>query len=176
MASLFRNFVSCLEAGNVRSLLGTGHRFVKRENVTRVTRHLPESVDPHKRESHRKQSRNSPYSLFVVLGIAAASPNDTEENDSPPTSSVSDSLSAPSFPPSLHEKRATNGRFTKTEKGTPKNLIKMRQGYQKYTAKRKLDFENYTDENQPTSKRNTRSTQVCTPVTRYLKKKKTFCQ
>ena len=170
MASLFRNiarknFVNCLEAGNVRSLLSTGHRFVKRENVTRVTSHLSESVDPHKRESHRKQSRNSRYSLFAVLGIAAASSNDTEENDSPPTSSVSESLSAPSFPPSLHEKRGANGRFTK---GTPKNLIKMRQGYQKYTAKRKLDFENYTDENQPPSKRNTRSTQVCTPVTRYL--------
>ena len=173
MASLFRNiarknFVNCLEAGNVRSLLSTGHRFVKRENVTRVTSHLSISVDPHKRESHRKRSRNSPYSLFAVLGIAAASSNDTEENVSPPTLSVSDSLSAPSFPRSLHEKRSTNRRFTKAAKGTPKNLIKMGQGYQKYTAKRKLNFENYTDENQPPSKRNTRGTQVCTPVTRYL--------
>jgi len=96
--------------------------------------------------------------LFAVLGIAAASSNDTEENDSPPTSSVSESLSAPSFPLSLHEKRGANGRFTKAAKGTPKILMKMRQGYQKYTAKRKLDFENYTDENQPPSKRNTRST------------------
>ena len=83
MASLFRNIArknfNCLEAGNVRSLLSTGHRFVKRENVTLVTSHLSESVDPHKRESHRKQSSNSLYSLFAVLGIAAASSNDTEE-------------------------------------------------------------------------------------------------
>ena len=121
MASLFRNiarknFVNCLEAGNVRSLLSTEHRFVKRENVTRVTSDLSESVDPHKRESHRKQSRNSRYSLFAVLGIGAASSNETEESDSPPTSSVSESL-----PPSLHEKRGASGRFTKAAKGTPKN-------------------------------------------------------
>ena len=47
MASLFRNIaqknLNCLEAANVRSLLSTGHRFVKRENVTRVTSHLSES-------------------------------------------------------------------------------------------------------------------------------------
>ncbi|CAH3030571.1 unnamed protein product [Porites evermanni] len=38
----------------------------------------------------------------------------------------------------------------------------MQQGYQNYMAKRKLDFENITDENEPPSKRNTRSTQVST--------------
>jgi len=156
MASLFRNITrknfNCLETGNVRSLLSTGHRFGKRENVTLVTSHLSESVDLNKRESHRKQSRTSPCSLFAVLGIAAASSNDTEENDSPPTSSVEWSL---------HESSERN----------TKNLMKMRQGYPKYNAKRKLNFENYTDENQPPSKRNARSTQVCTPVTRYLKKK-----
>ena len=29
-------------------------------------------IDPHKRESHRKQRRNFRYALFAVLGIAAA--------------------------------------------------------------------------------------------------------
>ena len=35
-------------------------------------------------------------------------------------------------------------------------------------AKRKQDFENITDENEPPSKRNTRSTQVGMAVTLYL--------
>ena len=37
-------------------------------------------------------------------------------------------------------------------------------------AKRKLDFEKTTDENEPPSKRNIRSTRVCTAVILYLQK------
>ena len=46
----------------------------------------------------------------------------------------------------------------------------MQQGYRNYMAKRKLDFENITDENEPPSKRNTGSTQVSMAVTFYLYK------
>ena len=46
----------------------------------------------------------------------------------------------------------------------------MQQGYRNYMAKRILDFENLTDENEPPSKRNTRSTQVSTAVVLYLLK------
>jgi len=45
-------------------------------------------------------------------------------------------------------------------KGTSKNLEHMRRGYKNYIVKRKLEFGNSVDENAPSSKRETRSTQV----------------
>ena len=130
-----------------------------------MSSNLPAFIDPHKRESHRKQRKNFPYTLFAVLGIAAATSNNTEE-DSLPTSSVSQSLSVttPSFP-SHQIKRSESGCFAKA---TSNEMALMQQGYRNYMAKRKLDFENITDENEPPSKRNTRSTQVSTAVTLYL--------
>ena len=103
-------------------------------------------------------------------GIAAATSHNTEE-DSLPTSSVSQSLSVttPSSP-SHQVKRSASVRFAKAAKGTPNKMALMQQGYRNYMAKRKLDFENITDENEPPSKRNTRSTQVSTAVTSCLQK------
>ena len=103
-------------------------------------------------------------------GIAAATSHNTEE-DSLPTSSVSQSLSVttPSSP-SHQVKRSASGRFAKAAKGTSNKMALMQQGYRNYMAKRKLDFENITDENEPPSKRNTRSTQVSTAVTSCLQK------
>ena len=177
MASLLRkiarkNFVNFVKARRLASFRQT---FIKGD-VLRVLSNLPAFIDPHnrhKRESHRKQRRNFPCTLFAVLGIAAATSHNTEE-DFLPTSSVSQSLSVttPSSPssPSHQVKRSASGRFAKAAKGTPNKMALMQQGYRNYMAKRKLDFENITDENEPPSKRNTRSTQVSTAVTSCLQK------
>ena len=174
MASLLRkiarkNFVNFVKARRLASFRQT---FIKGD-VLRVLSNLPAFIDPHnrhKRESHRKQRRNFPCTLFAVLGIAAATSHNTEE-DSLPTSSVSQSLSVttPSSP-SHQVKRSASGRFAKAAKGTSNKMALMQQGYRNYMAKRKLDFENITDENEPPSKRNTRSTQVSTAVTSCLQK------
>ena len=172
MASLLRNiarknFFNFLEVLKVRRSVSFRQTFIKGD-VLRVSSNLPAFIDPHKRESHRKQRRNFPYTLFAVLGIAAATSNNTEE-DSLPTSSVSQSLSVTTPPSSSHRvKRSASGRFAKAAKGTPNKMALMQQGYRNYMAKRKLDFENITDENEPPSKRNTRSTQVSTAVTLCL--------
>ena len=169
MASLLRNvarknFVNFLEVLKARRLVSFRQTFIKGD-VLRVSSNLPAFIDPHKRESHRKQRKNFPYTLFAVLGIAAATSNNTEE-DSLPTSSVSQSLSVTTpLSPSHQIKRSESGRFAKA---TSNEMALMQQGYRNYIAKRKLDFENITDENEPPSKRNTRSTQVRTAVTLYL--------
>ena len=164
-----KNFVNFVKARRLASFRQT---FIKGD-VLRVSSNLPAFIDPHnrhKRESHRKQRRNFPCTLFAVLGIAAATSHNTEE-DSLPTSSVSQSLSVttPSSP-SHQVKRSASGRFAKAAKGTSNKMALMQQGYRNYMAKRKLDFENITDENEPPSKRNTRSTQVSTAVTSCLQK------
>ena len=175
MASLFRNiaqknFVNFLEVLKARRLVSFGQTFIKGDSVLRVSSNLSAFIDRHKRESHRKQRRNFPYTVFAVLRIAAATSNNMEE-DSLPTSSVSQSLSVttPSSP-SHQVKRSASGRFAKAAKGTSNKMALMQQGYRNYMAKRKLDFENITDENEPPSKRNTRSTQVSTAVTSCLQK------
>ena len=175
MASLFRNiarknFVNFLEVLKARRLVSFGQTFIKGDSVLRVSSNLSAFIDRHKRESHRKQRRNFPYTVFAVLRIAAATSNNMEE-DSLPSSSVSQSLSVttPSSP-SHQVKRSASGRFAKAAKGTPNKMALMQQGYRNYMAKRKLDFENITDENEPPSKRNKGSTQVSTVVTFYLYK------
>ena len=174
MASLLRkiarkNFVNFVKARRLASFRQT---FIKGD-VLRVLSNLPAFIDPHnrhKRESHRKQRRNFPCTLFAVLGIAAATSHNTEE-DSLPTSSVSQSLSVTTPSSRSHQvKRSASGRFAKAAKGTPNKMALMQQGYRNYMAKRKLDFENITDENEPPSKRNTGSTQVSTAVTSCLQK------
>ena len=174
MASLLRkiarkNFVNFVKARRLASFRQT---FIKGD-VLRVLSNLPAFIDPHnrhKRESHRKQRRNFPCTLFAVLGIAAATSHNTED-DSLPTSSVSQSLSVTTPSSPLHQvKRSASGRFAKAAKGTSNKMALMQQGYRNYMAKRKLDFENITDENEPPSKRNTRSTQVSTAVTSCLQK------
>ena len=172
MASLLRKFArkNFVNFVNARRLASFRQTCIKGD-VLPVSSNLPAFIDPHnrhKRESHRKQRRNFPYTLFAVLGIAAATPNNTEE-DSLPTSSVSQSLSVTTPPSSSHQvKRNASGRFAKAGKGTSNKMALMQQGYRNYMAKRKLDFENITDENEPPSKRNTRSTQVSTTVTLCL--------
>ena len=174
MASFLRKFTrkNFVNFVNARRLASFRQTFIKGD-VLPVSSNLPAFIDPHnrhKRESHRKQRRNFPYTLFAVLGIGAATPNNTEE-DSLPTSSVSQSLSVTTPPSSSHRvKRSASGRFAKAAKGTPNKMALMQQGYRNYMAKRKLDFENITDENEPPSKRNTRSTQVSTAVTSCLQK------
>ena len=172
MASFLRKFTrkNFVNFVNARRLASFRQTFIKGD-VLPVSSNLPAFIDPHnrhKRESHRKQRRNFPCTLFAVLGIAAATSHNTEE-DSLPTSSVSQSLSVTTPPSSSHRvKRSASGRFAKAAKGTSNKMALMQQGYRNYMAKRKLDFENITDENEPPSKRNTRSTQVSTAVTLCL--------
>ena len=99
--------------------------------------------------------------VFAAFGMAAASSKYTEVVNSPPTSLVSQSLSQSPFASPLHHRnRSVNGHFTKAAKETQENLVQIRQGYKNYVAKRKLEFENCTDENEPPRKRNTRSIQL----------------
>ena len=130
-----------------------GRCFGKRENVTRVTSLFStESVDRRKRESYRNHDIKFlyVYSVFGLVSLAAANLNNKEGGNSPSSSLISQSLS---LSPSHHVKRSANGHFTKpTTKATPKNLDHMRCGYRNYIAKRKLEFENCTDKNEPPSK------------------------
>ena len=166
MASLFRNIVrlqltKLLEARNASVFVCMGRCFGKIRNITRVASVFStESVNYRKRESnYRKHHIKFPYvySMFGSVSLAAANSNDKEGSNSP--SSLTSQSNSPS--PSNHVKRSANGRFTKPgAKGTPKNLEHVRRGYQNYIAKRKLEFGNCIDENEPPSKRETRSTQV----------------
>ena len=166
-ASLFRNivrknFINLREARNARRLASIDRRFRKRKDVyIQVTCYLSQSIDLCEREWYHKQRRNFPNIVLAVFGMAAASSQDTEEGNSPPKSLVSQSLShSPFVSPLHHGKRSANGCFTKAAKVTKKKLVQMRQGYKNYVAKRKLQFENCTDGNEPPPKRNTRSIQV----------------
>ena len=83
MASLLKNIarkncVNFLEVLKARRLVSFRQTFIKGD-VLRLSSNLPAFLDPHERESHRKQRRNFPYTLFAVLGIAAAASNNTEE-------------------------------------------------------------------------------------------------
>ena len=135
--------------------------FGKIRNITRLASvFLTESVNNRKRESnYRKHHIKFPYvySLSGSVSLAGVNLNDKEGGNSP--SSLTSQSHSPS--PSNHVKRSANGRFTKPgEKGTPENLEHVRCGYQNFIAKRKLEFENCINENEPPSKRETRSTQL----------------
>ena len=166
MASHFRDivplkFTKSLEARNATDFVRMGRCFGKTRNIARVASVFStESQNYRKREyNYRKHHIKFPYVYSVVgsVSLAAANVNDKEGGNSP--SSLTSQSSSPS--PSNHIKRSANGRFTKHgAKGTPKNLEHARRGYQNYIAKRKLEFGNCIDENEPPSKQETRSTQV----------------
>ena len=165
-ASHFRDIVrikytKLLEARNASVFVCMGRCFGKIRNISRVASAFStESENYRKREyNYRKQHIKFPcvYSMIGSVSLAAANVNDKEGGNSPP--SLTSQSSSPS--PSNHVKRSAKGRFTKHgAKGTPKNLEHMRRGYQSYIAKRKLDFGNCIDENEPLPKRETRSTQI----------------
>ncbi|KAJ7382536.1 hypothetical protein OS493_034427, partial [Desmophyllum pertusum] len=148
-----KNCISLLKFRKTSAVVSISCRLGKRKNVVRVASHLSESVDFRKRESNRRQhSKKFPYPVVAVLGIIAANSKDKEEEDSSATdvTSQSQSQSQTVTPSSLHhEERIANGRFTKAARGTPKSLVRMREGYKTHTAKRKLEFEDGTDENEP---------------------------
>ena len=166
MASHFRDivrikFTKLLDARNASVFVCKGRCFGKIRNIARVASVFStESENYRKREyNYRKQHIKFPcvYSMVGSVSLAAANVNDKEGGNSPP--SLTSQSSSPS--PSNHVKRSAYGRFTKHgAKGTPKNLEHMRRGYQNYIAKRKLDFGNCIDENEPPSQRETRITQV----------------
>ncbi|KAJ7369996.1 hypothetical protein OS493_034942 [Desmophyllum pertusum] len=167
MASLFSNFIrknciTLLKFRKTSAVVSISCRLGKRKNVVRVASHLSESVDLRKRESNRRQhSKKFPYPVVAVLGIIAANYKDKEEEDSSATDVASQSQSQSVTPSSSHhEERIANGRFTKAARGTPKSLVRMREGYKTHTAKRKLEFEDGTDENEPPSRCQTRSTEA----------------
>lgn len=164
MASLFRNivrlkFTKLLEARNASVFVCMGRSFDKIRNLTRVASVFSTESVNCRESNYRKHHSKFPYvySVFGLVSLAAANLNDKEGGNSP--SSLTSQSHSPS--PSNHVKRSANGRFTKSgAKGTPKNLEHARRGYQNYIAKRKLEFGNCIDKNEPPSKRETRSTQV----------------
>ena len=168
MASHFRaivrlKFTKLLEARNACVFVRMGRCFGNTRNIARVASVFStESQNYRKREyNYRKHHIKVPYvySMIGSVSLAAANVNDKEGGNSP--SSLTSQSSSPS--PSNHIKRSANGRFTKHgAKGTPKNLEHARRGYQNYIAKRKLEFGNCIDENEPPYKRKTRSTQAAT--------------
>lgn len=169
MATLFCNFVrvrknyiprvsSLLKFRKRSAAVSSSCRLDNRKNVVRaVASQLSESVDFNRGESNRQQ-RKFPYKVISVLGIMTAN-NEEEEEDSSATHDVSQDQTVTPFS-SHHGKRNANGRFAKAATRN-KSLVQMREGYKTYTAKRKLEFENDTDENEPPSRRRTRSTEVC---------------
>ena len=164
MASLFRNivrlkFTKLLEARNASVFVCMGRCFDKIRNITRVASVFSTESVNYRESNYRKHHSDFPYvySVFGLVSLAAANLNDKKGGNSP--SSLTSQSHSPS--PSNHVKRSANGRFTKPgAKGTPKNLEHARRGYQNYIAKRKLEFGNCIDENEPPCKRETRSTQV----------------
>jgi len=83
--------------------------------------------------------------MFAVLGIAVASSRDAEED---PAHFICQSDPLHSSLPALAPRKAQREWWLhESSKRTPKNLVKMRQGYRDYITKTKLEFENYPDKN-----------------------------
>ena len=112
--------------------------------------------DRHASDSHGSQ-QGSPY-VFAVLGVvcaAGANSEDTREHESA-ISGINQDVTPPI---SRHfSVRSANGRFGNRK--PPKNIGPMREGLKAWTVKRKLVLENSTDENEPPSKCQTRTTKV----------------
>ena len=88
MASLLRNiarknFVNFLEFLNATRLVSPGQTFLREGNIFLVSSHLSAFNDPNKREWHSEQRRSFPFTVFAVLGIAAATSKNTEEDSLP---------------------------------------------------------------------------------------------
>ena len=133
MASLFRNiarknFVNFLEVLKARRLVSFGQTFIKGDSVLRVSSNLSAFIDRHKRESHRKQRRNFPYTVFAVLRIAAATSNNMEE-DSLPSSSVSQSLSVTTPSSPSHQVKQRKRSLCESSEKNFNKMALMQQGY-----------------------------------------------
>ena len=76
-------------------LVSVGQTFIQ-ETMLYELQAIIATIDPHKHESYCKQSRNFPYTMFTVLGIAVASSENTE--DSSRSSSISQGLSITPLP------------------------------------------------------------------------------
>ena len=120
-----------------------------------------------KSNSHNHRSRDTdernwrrPFTYFAVLGVVNATEN---EQKSPKGDSHICTPSEQDNPPYRFNVRSSNGRFAKgKEKDIRVELHckKLKEGFKSWAAKRKLEFENSSDENQPLSKRLTRAAEV----------------
>ena len=66
-------------------------------------------------------------------------------------------------PPCRFNVRSSNGRFAKSKEKdirAEQHCKKLKEGFKSWAAKRKLEFENSSDENQPPSKRLARAAEV----------------
>ena len=172
MASLFTNFLRI----DCKKLLKIGR---DKKCFLRVACHLPESLDPRKRErEHSKQRTKFPHQVFAVAGIVAASDDETldqNKEEGPEKSAVTQTTASTSHA-GHRDKRNNSGHFKKAE-GTPKNLARMREGYTKYVTKRKLQYsDDCKDENERPSKRQRRRTEVRSIVLKIYNSTKGFVQ
>jgi len=93
-----------------------------------------------------------PFIYFAVLGVANATEN---EQNSPKGDSHIYRPSEEDTPPNPFNVRTSNGHFAKSkEKDQRADLHrkKLKEGFKSWVAKRKLEFENSSDENEPPSK------------------------
>ena len=150
-------FTKLLEAQNASVFICMGRCFVKIRNIARVANVFSTESDSYRKREYNYRKHHFKflyvYSMIGSVSLAASNVNDKGGNS---PSSLSSQSSSPS--PSNHVKRSANGCFTKHgAKGTPKNLEHTRRGYQNYIAKRKLEFGNCINKNEPPTKRETRS-------------------
>lgn len=118
--------------------------------------------DSHNHRSRGRDERNwrRPFTYFAVLGVVNATENKQKSPKGNPhicTPSEQDN------PPYRFNVRSSNGRFAKSKEKDIRvehHCKKLKEGFKSWAAKRKLEFENTSDENQPPSKRLTRAAEV----------------
>ena len=98
--------------------------------------------------------------IFAVFGVTVNATKDEQESGDEDSRCFE--VSQETTPPeNRFNVRRSNGRFTKTKKDLADlQCKKLKEGYKTWTAKRKLLFENSTDENEPPSKCTTRAAEV----------------
>ena len=118
--------------------------------------------DSHNHRSRETAERNwrRPFTYFAVLGVVNATENEQKQ---PKGNSHICTPSKQDNPPYRFNVRSSNGRFAKSKEKDARaeqHCKKLKEGFKSWAAKRKLEFENSSDENQPPSKRLTRAAEV----------------
>ena len=124
-----------------------------------VLNSLSDSNNHRSRDTDDRNWRR-PFTYFAVLGVVNATEN---EQISPKGDFHVCRPSEEDTPPYHFNMRASNGRFAKSkEKDLRADLHckKLREGFKSWAAKRKLEFENSSNENESPSKCLTRAAEV----------------
>ena len=114
----------------------------------------------HRSRDTSERNWRRPFMYFAVLGVVNATEN---EQKTPKGDFHICRPSEEDTPPYRFNVRTSNGSFAKSkEKDLHADLYykKLKEGFKSWAAKRKLEFENSSDENEPPSKCLTRAAEV----------------